>query len=157
VSVVIIDGRVRVSWLTACATTSAPTVTELNNGTALEGFITPDGLNIGMETGGVNTSNLKSTFTTMRAGRKVPSISIKFHHDSPTDTPYNLVPYRTNGFLAVRRGVDATTAWATGDKVEIYPVESGEAQQETPQPDGTWDFTSPMFVTSDPVTRAVVA
>lgn len=156
-SVVIIDGRVRVSWLTACANTSGPTVAELNAGTALQGFITPDGLNIGMETGGVNTSNLGSTFTTMRAGRKVPSITVKMHHDSPTDSPYNLVPYRANGFLAIRRGVDATTAWATSDKVEIYPVESGEAQQEPPQPDGTWDFTSPMFVTSDPVTRAVVA
>jgi hypothetical protein len=156
-SVVIIDGRVRVSWLTACANIAAPTVAEANAGTALEGFITPDGLDIGMDTGGVDNSNLGSTFTTMRAGRKKPTISITFHHDSPTDTPYNLLPYRTTGFLLVRRGVDKTTVYAIGDKVEVYPVESGEATQVKPGPDSTWDFTSPMFVTSDPNTRAVMA
>lgn len=154
---VIIDGRVRVTWCSAIANTAAPTTAELNAGTALEGFITPDGLDIGMDTGGVDNSNLGSTFTTMKAGRKKPSVSIKFHHDSPTDTPYNLFTYRTNGYLVVRRGVDRTTAWASGDKVETYPLEAGETSQEKPTPDSTWDFTAPFFVTADPVTRAVVA
>jgi hypothetical protein len=156
-SVVIIDGRVRVTFATAIANVAAPTTTELNAGTALESFITPDGLDIGMDTGGVDTSNLKSTFTTNRAGRKKPSISVTFHHDSPTDTPYNLLPYRTTGYLVVRRGVDATTAWATSDKVEVYPVDCGEAVQTKPAPDSTWDFMVPLFVMSDPNTRAVVA
>lgn len=154
---VIIDGRVRVTWCTAISNTAAPTTTELNAGTALETFITPDGLDIGMDTGSVDTSNLASTFTTMRAGRRKPDIKITFHHDSPTDTPYTLVPYRSNGFIVVRRGVDRTTAWASSDKVEVYPVETGEAQQKKPAVDDTWDFTSPMFVTADPNTRAVVA
>lgn len=156
-SVVIIDGRVRVTFATAISNIAAPTTTELNAGTALEGFITPDGLDIGMDTGGVDVSVLKSTFTAKRAGRKNPSISVKCHHDSPTDTPYLLLIYRATGFLVVRRGVDATTAWATNDKVEVYPVECGEAMQEKPTVDGTWDFTSPLFVSTDPNTRAVVA
>lgn len=156
-AVVIIDGRVRVTWATSIANTAAPTVAELNAGTALESFITPDGLDIGMDTGAVDTSNLKSTFTTNKAGRKKPSISVTMHHDSPTDTPYNLLPYRTNGYLVVRRGVDATTAWTVADKVEVYPAESGEAVQVKPGPDSVWDFTSPLFVTADPQTRAVVA
>jgi len=156
-SVVIIDGRVRVTSCTAIANIAAPTVAELNAGTALQGYITPDGLDIAMDTGGVDTSNLGSTFTTMRAGRRKPAITATMHHDSPTDTPYNLFVYRATGFLVVRRGVDATTAWTIGDKVEVYPYEAGEATQEKPEPDGTWDFTSPLFVTSDPNTRAVVA
>ena len=32
-AVVIMDGRVRVSWLTACSNVNAPTVAELNAGT----------------------------------------------------------------------------------------------------------------------------
>lgn len=154
---VIIDGRVRVTFAASVASVAAPTVAECNAGTALETFITPDGLDIGMDTGGVDTSNLASTFNTMRAGRKKPGISVTFHHDGPTDTPYNLLPYRTNGYLIVRRGVDRTTAWTIGDKVEVYPVEAGEAVQTKPAPDSTWDFTSPLFVTGDPNTRAVVA
>lgn len=156
-SVVIIDGRVRVTWASAISNIAAPTTAELNAGTALESLITPDGLDIGMDTGSVDVSNLKSTFTTMRAGRRKPSISLKCHHDSPTDTAYNLLTYRATGYLVVRRGVDATTAWTAADKVEVYPVEAGEAIQEKPQPDGTWDFTSPLYVTADPNTRAVVA
>lgn len=156
-SAVIIDGRVRVTWTAAIANVAAPTVAELNAGTALEQFIRPDGLDIGMATGGVDTSNLGSTFTTMRAGRKKPTITIGFHHDGPTDTPYNLLPYRTVGFITVRRGVDRTQAWATSDKVEVYPVETAEAVQIKPGPDSTWDFSSEMFVMADPNTRAVVA
>lgn len=156
-SVVIIDGRVKVTWCTSVASVAAPTVAEANAGTALQGFITPDGLDIAVATGKVNTSNLGSKTTTSRAGRKDFDVSIKFHHDSPTDTPYNLFPYRTNGFLLVRRGTDATTAWASSDKVEVYPLECGEPNQEKPAPDGTWDFTVPFYLTADENTRAVVA
>lgn len=156
-SVVIIDGRVRVTFATAIANVAAPTVAELNAGTALEGLIVPDGLDIGITTNSVDTSNLGSTFTTNRAGRKVPSITVGFHHDSPTDTAWNLLPYRTTGFLVVRRGIDRTTAWTIGDKVGVYPVEAGEPNEVKPGPDSTWDFSVMLFVTSDPNQRAVVA
>lgn len=154
---VIIDGRVRASWVTAIANINAPTVAELNAGTALEGYITPDGLDISASTGGVDVSNLGSTFTTMRAGRRSFDISIKFHHDGASDVAFNLLPYRTNGYLVVRRGIDKTTAWTAAQKVEVYPLESGEPTELPPAPDGTWDFTSPFYLTSDPQTRATVA
>lgn len=155
-STIIIDGRVRATWAAAVAVTGSPTVAECNAGTALETYITPDGLDVSMDTGGVDNSNLASQFTTNKAGRKKPSISVTIHHDGPTDTPYNLLVYRASGFLIIRRGVDRTQAWATGDKVEVYPVECGEPVQVKPAPDSIWDFMSPMFVTADPVTRAVV-
>lgn len=156
-AVVIIDGRVKVTFATAISNVAAPTTTELNAGTALQGYITPDGLDVGASTGKVNTSNLGSTFTTNKAGRREFDISVKFHHESPTDTPYNLLPYNTDGYLVIRRGTTASTAWAAGDKVEVYPVNTGEPMQEKPAPDGVWDFTVPMYVSSDPNTRAVVA
>lgn len=156
-AVVVIDGRVKVTWASAIASIAAPTTAELNAGTALQGYITPDGLEITPTTGAVDTSNLGSKFTTNRAGRRKFDVSITFHHDSPTDTPYNLFPYQTNGYLVVRRGTDATTAWAASDKVEVYPLECGEAAQEKPAVDSTWDFMTPFFLTTDPNTRAVVA
>lgn len=156
-SVVIIDGRVKVTFATAIANVAAPTTAELNAGTALQTFITPDGFDIGGDTSAVDTGNLGSKSYLNRAGRKKYDITIQFHHDSPTDTPYNLLPYRTTGFLVVRRGTDATTAWATSDKVEVYPVESGEPMQVKPGPDSTWDFSVKFFVMADENTRAVVA
>jgi len=156
-SVVVIDGRVKVTFCSAIASTSAPTTTELNAGTALQSYITPDGLDITPTTSAVPTSNLASTQDTERSGRVKYAVSIKFHHDSPTDTPFNLLPRNTDGYVVVRRGVDQATAWATSDKVEVYPVNTGEPIQEKPMADGTWDFTSPMFVSDTANTLAVVA
>lgn len=156
-AVVIIDGRVRVTWATTISNIAAPTTAELNAGTALEDKITPDGLNIGASTNGVDVSNLKSTFTTMRAGRRSFDISITGHHDDVSDTIFNLFIYRTTGFLVVRRGIDATTAWTAAQKAEVYPLDTGERTEVSPKPDSPWDLTIPFFLMADPNTRAVVA
>lgn len=155
-SVIIIDGRVRVVWCNSVANLTAPTAAEANGGTRLEGLITPDGLDIKMNTGSVNTSNLGSTFTTTRAGRRAPEVSLTFHHDT-VDTAWNLFQYRTTGVLLVRRGVDKNTAFATGDKVAVYPLEAGEVDEVKPAPDSNWDFMVPFFVYLDPEPRAVIA
>jgi hypothetical protein len=156
-AVVIIDGRVAVAFCTSIATTAAPTVAEINAGTRLETYITPDGLEITTDTTPVPTSNLGSTVDTERAGRRKPSISIKFHHDGTSDVAWNLLPYRTNGFLVVRRGIDRTTAFASTQKVQVYPVEAGESNEQSPAPNTSWDFTVPMYITADFEPRAVVA
>jgi hypothetical protein len=153
-----IDGRVRVTNCASIANIAAPTVAELNAGTAIEGYILPDGLDIDVETGTVNLSNLGSTFTNEGAGRRKPTVNISFHHEGPgSDVPYLLYPFRTNAFIVVRRGTDRTIAWTIADKVEVYPVQAGEAKQTKPAVDGTWDFTIPFKVSADPNTRAVVA
>lgn len=156
-SVVVIDGRVKVAWCTAIASIAAPTTAELNAGTALQTLIRPDGLEVTPATGAVDSSNLGSKFTTEKAGRRKFAVQIGFHHDSPTDTAYNLFVYGASGYIVIRRGTDATTAWASSDKVEVYPVECGEAMQEKPAVDTNWDFTTPFFLNADPNTRAVVA
>ena len=65
--------------------------------------------------------------------------------------------YNASGYLVVRRGTAFTTAYATADKVEVYPVTAGEAQNIAPAANEVNKFMSPMKVTSDPATRAVVA
>jgi len=166
-AVVIMDGRVRVYWLTACANIAAPTTTELNAGTDLTGFITPDGLSIGMTTGSVNVGNVGSTFTLTRVGRRVPTINLTFHHDATagnTDPPWTLLTYRTLGFLAVRLGIDKATAWATGQggggangTLEMYPGEAAEYNDVKVAPDSSWDWSVDISVYLDPNKRSVVA
>lgn len=166
-SVVIMDGRVKVYWLTACANIALPTTTELNAGTALDPFITPDGLDISVTTGKVNVGNVGSTFTLERVGRRAPSIALTCHHDATTgstDSPWSLLVYRAVGFLAVRLGIDKTTAWTSGQggggangTLEMYPVECGEFSSAKPAPDSSWDFSVDLTVYLDPNKRAVVA
>jgi hypothetical protein len=157
---IIIDGRVRASWCNTIANIAAPTVAELNAGTALEGLLTPDGLNISASTNGVDVSNLKSTFTTQRAGRRSYDVSLTFHHDTGVDYGYTVFIYRTTGFLAVRRplggSIDANTAFLSTQGIEIYPLDTGERTEVPPKPDGTYDLTVPFFLMSDPNTRAVI-
>jgi len=163
-SVVIMDGRVRCVWMTACANIALPTVAELNAGTDLTNYITPDGLDIGMTTGKVNVGNVGSTFTLERVGRRSPSIALTLHHDSPTDTPWALFVYRAVGFFAVRLGIDKATAWTIGQgtggstgTVQVYPVECGADAPVKPAPDTAWDFTVDLTIYLDPNTRSVVA
>lgn len=156
---IIIDGRVRVTWCGSggIANIAAPTTTELNAGSALEQIITPDGLNIGASTNGVDTSALKSTFNTMRAGRRSYDISITLHHDDTADLGFTLFIYRTTGFLVVRRLIDAATAWTSTQKVEVFPLDTGERTEVPPKQDSTGDMTVPFFLMADPNTRAVIA
>lgn len=156
-AVVIIDGRVRVTFATAIANIAAPTVSELNAGTALEGYMTPDGLDISVATSAVDVSNLASTVSAERAGRRKPSIMLKFHHDDVSDVGWNLLPYRTNGFLAVRLGIDRATAYASTQRIKVYAIETGEPSDDPVKPDGTWDFSVQTFTPSDFNQRAVIA
>jgi hypothetical protein len=166
-AVVIMDGRTKVYWLTACAVIASPTVAELNAGTALDPYITPDGLDISVTTGKVDVGNVGSTFTLQRVGRKTPSIALTCHHDATsgsTDPAWSILVYRALGFLAVRMGIDKTTAWATGQgaggttgMVSVFPVEVGQDSAVKPAPDTTFDFTVDLTVYLDPSFRSVVA
>lgn len=166
-SVVIMDGRVRVYWLTACAAIAAPTTTELNAGTDLTSYVRPDGLDIGMDTGKVDVGNVGSTFTLMRVGRRNPTVQLGMHHDSTsstTDPAWSLLVYRATGFLAVRTGIDKATAWTSGQGgggttggLQVIPVEVGEFTPVKPGPDTSWDFDVPVTVYLDPSWRSVVA
>lgn len=151
------DGNVRVTFATSISNIAAPTVAELNAGTALEAIITPDGLDISSDTAAVDTSALNSTFTTQAAGRRSYDIKLTFKRLTPTDTALNLLPYRTSGYLVVRRTVASTTAWTIGQKAEVYPVQTGEASFLKPAANELAKFESTMFLTADANTSATVA
>ena len=151
------DGNTRVSFCTAIANIHAPTTAELNAGTSLESLITPDGLKIDASTDSVDTSSLASTFTTSGAGRRKFTIELTLKRQTPTDTAFNLLPYRTSGYLVVRRNTTATTAWTTGQVIEVYPVQTGTRQLVSPAANEVAKFVSPMMLTSDADDAAVIA
>jgi hypothetical protein len=153
------DGRTAVGWATSIATIGSPTVTELTTGsTRLETFITPDGLVITPATGSVDVSNLGSVANAARAGRITWTIKLTFHHDGTVDTAWNLFPYRTAGYLWVRKGISSGTAIASTQKVQVWACETGEPDDVDPKPDGVWDFMADFFVNELGYnSRAVVA
>jgi len=155
------DGNVKVSWCTAIANIHAPTVSELTGGgaTSLETYVTPNGLNDKATTASVDTSSLASTFSTATAGRRSFDISIEFKRQTPAanDIAYNLLPYKSSGYLVIRRTLPVATGYASTQTVEVYPVITGEPELSQPAANEVQKFTSNFFLTSDPDTRAVIA
>jgi hypothetical protein len=153
------DGKIRVYWVPGTggiANKSAPTVAELNAGTRLDVVMTPDGLDLSFATAAVDNSSLSSTFDTEKAGRRKPSGKLTIKRQDGTDTIFALLAYQSEGFLAIRRNIDASTAWTIAQKAEVYPAQTGMRSQGY-GPNTIQRYDVPLFFTSDPDDFATVA
>jgi hypothetical protein len=158
---IIVDGMTRVYYVPTIANIAAPTVAELNAGTALQTTLIPAGLE-GFEntTAEVDNTSLASTFDTKLPGRQsLSGTGLVFKKQDGTDTIWNLLTVPgTNGYIVIRDGVAQATAWTIGDKVEVYPIRTathntlghGEANS-------LLRYRVPTTVTSQPNLKAVVA
>ncbi|MER8220342.1 hypothetical protein ABTZ58_07040 [Streptomyces sp. NPDC094143] len=153
------DGKTRVVWASSIANINAPTVAELTAAADYTKRITPDGLKLDPSTADVDTGSLASKFDTKTVGRVSFDTELTFKRgDNPTDdAPYTTLKYGVSGFLVVRRGIDFDTAWAAGQKVEVYPTTCGEPQNTAPAANEVMKFVSPIKVTDAPATAATVA
>jgi hypothetical protein len=157
---IVIDGQVKVAFVPTITNLSAPTVAQLNAGTDLGPFIAPGGME-GWEasTDEVDTSAIDSTFNTKRPGRTSYSgTALVLKKQSGTDTVFDALKVKlTNGFLVVRRGVPKATAWASTQKVEVYPVSTGQWTPLPVEANTVYRYRVPMPVVAEPVLEATVA
>ncbi|MEU8371222.1 hypothetical protein [Micromonospora tulbaghiae] len=153
------DGKTRVAWVPSISNINAPTTTELNAGMLLHSTLTADGL-VGLrpETADVDTSSLDSTFSTTVNGRtSFSGTMLRLKKQSGTDTIFDTLVRDAAGFLVVRRSVAASTAWASAQKVEVYPALCGEVARVDPEPNTVERYEIPLKITSSPSLRAAVA
>jgi hypothetical protein len=162
VAVIILNANTAVSWVSAVAAVASPTAGELNGGIRLEGLLASDGLSIAPNNNKVPTGNLGTKYELERFGTVGYAVKMKFHHDTVTDTAWTTFPFKTAGFLAVRRGIAKATTFATGQgsggpngTLAVLPLECGMADEMDPP--GNWDFELEFALTADPADRAVVA
>lgn len=156
---VIVDGKVKVSWVPTIANIAAPTTAELGAGTSLEGILTPDGL-VGFEptTAEVDVSSLNSTFDTVAPGRaQYSGCALRLKKQGASDTVYAALTRDSAGFVVVRRDIASTTAWAASQKVEVYPATLGETRNIAPEKNSVQKYEVPVMVTSSPSLRATTA
>jgi hypothetical protein len=153
------DGMTRVAWVPTIANIAAPTTAELNAGTLLQTTITADGLNgLQPDTATVDTSSLASTFNTVTVGRaSFSNTRLRIKKQTATDTIFNTLTRGTEGYLVVRRSVAETTAWASTQAVQVYPVVCGEVAHVDPEPNTLERYEVPLMVKSTPNLRAAVA
>ena len=154
---IINDGMTKVSYVPTISNVSAPTTTELNAGTGLESFLTPDGL--GMEFGNdeVDTTALSSTFSATLPGRRTISTELTLKHQGDASAPFSTFAGKPEGYIVVRRNLAATTAWTAAQTVEVYPVQFGIRRRVAPAANEVLKFTVQAFHTSAPTFGATVA
>jgi hypothetical protein len=155
---IIVDGKIRVSYVAAIANTSGPTQAELNGGLVLNRTITKDGLS-GFEpdSAKVETTPLDGDFNTNKIGRtSFGDTMLRLKKQSGTDTIYNTLVKNATGFIVIRRDLPRTQAWAAGDKVEVYPIECGETRRLAPEENTLSRYEVPVAITDDVVLRATV-
>src|SRR5829696_2456033 len=118
------DGKFRVAWVPSIANIAAPTTTELNAGMLLQTTMTADGFaGWRPETADVDSSSLASTFTTNVNGRtSFSGPMLRLKKQSGSDTIYDTLVRDTAGYVVVRQSTAQATAWASAQKVRVYPA-----------------------------------
>lgn len=153
------DGNIKVAWATV-ADKDFPAMSEIAAGDDIECFLTKDGLNITFNENEVDDAALCETFDAVLPGSYGVSIELTMKRETPTasDVPWTTL-FNTRGetgALVVRRGIDADTAWAAGQKVEVYP---GTLGVRRPAPAATNEqarFMVTIFGSEEPALDATV-
>lgn len=151
------DGMIKVGFVPAIADVDGPTVAELTAGVDLEGRLTADGLSIGSETAGIDTSKLNSTANSETIGRDTFSVSVTYVRGSDTEATdvQDALVRGAAGYLVVRRNIVSTTAWAAAQEVEIYPVIVKRPSPNAPAANALQTVVVGMSVTNGNDVRAI--
>ncbi len=154
-----VDGRTRVQWVPAIANTGAPTVLEANATSGFDAscYITADGWAPGTDEATISDDRFCDVETFERRGRVTNTLSTTYI-ENPTDAANNKMAVTlatgTLGFFLIRRGLAFDTAFAAGQKVDVWPVESGIQTEVAPEANSVYRLTQKQFI-RDRVRRQV--
>lgn len=159
---IVVDGKVRVSYVPTIANIAAPTVAELNAGTLLQSLLIPSGGLTGFEPtqAEVDNTSLASTFDTRLPGRlSFSGTTLTFKKQDGTDTVFNLFVADLAGFIVLRmNGILESAAWAASQLVRVYPGRAGVAYPTGVGEANTVEkFVVPWPISATPNLRAVTA
>lgn len=145
------DGNIRVAFCTTL-TTSAPTAAQCTGGTDLSYYLVPDGLKPGLDQQLITDDRLADTQTFEAPGRfKLTLDELKFVIN-PTSAPDNAaLTTLTNGatgFLVVRWGIAAGTAFAAAQKIDFWPITVGITLKQPPEANSVLKAVTKVFVTN---------
>lgn len=147
---ILCDGRTKVTWVPAIANIAAPSAgTELAaaGSVDLQGYITPDGLNLGNSEAVIDASVLSSTAEYEQPGRYKVTMDFTCQRDDvvANDKAWTTLVRLTAGYIVIRRGPSESTAYASGDKLEVYTVTVGKRQMQKPAKNALATFTVHLY------------
>jgi hypothetical protein len=146
------NGTVAAKFVTAIANPAAPKVTEINavSSVDLSCYLTGDGLTTDTSENSIEDPRLcsKQVYESRGDFTDMLEFTYVFNPASADDDEARLaLPPGTQGFIVLRWGVDSEDAFATGDLVDVYPVEMGAQRKNTPARNAVHKITQKPFVT----------
>lgn len=150
------DGNLRVTWVPAIVNTAAPTLAELNaaGSVDLSYYLTPDGYNTGGDEASVIDDRLASTQTYERPGRTSETLDLMYVYRAQepaaaTNKAFSTLVPLTIGFIVSRWGLDADTAFAAAQRVDVLPVQCGVQRKAAPEMNSILKISQKVFVTGE--------
>lgn len=158
---IIVDGLTKVQFVPTIASAALiPTAIEINAGTSLESFLVAAGLEgFDPSNAEIDNTSLASTFDTKLPGRvSFSNTALTLKKQTGTDTVHTTLSVpNTTGFIVIRDGVLATTAFAAANKVAVYPIQLGQwAYMGRGEANSVLRYRVPATVTAQPNLLATV-
>lgn len=151
------DGMLRVQLVATIANIAAPTVAELGTGTHVTSFVTKDGLTVPADQNNVDVGSAAENFNAQVPGTFGGAVEITGMRDNAADTLWDLITYNLSRYVVVRRGLITASAFAIGQKVEVYPCMFHEPVPDQTGGDEVARFTLSAPCWARPELKAVVA
>lgn len=141
------EGKTKVAWVTTLSSQSTPSAAVINAGTDLTNFVTKDGVAVNINTNNVDSATIAEIFDAQVVGSYGADVQLTMFRDDSADTAFTTCVYGTTGYLVIRRFIATASAWATGQKVEVWP-----AQMHQPAPENSATNTQVKFMESFAIT-----
>ena len=156
------DGNVKVTWLSTVTAPTAPSAAELNAGLELSCYITAGGLTTGGDDTQITDSRLCERQTFSRVGTFTDTLALEYVYqaqapDAEDNEAFTTLVPLTEGFIVIRWGADDTEDYASGDIVDVYPVECNRQQKVNPEANTVLKISQNMNVTGVVERDVVVA
>lgn len=132
------EGNVKVAFAATLANPAAPTAAECTGATDLSGYIKGGTFTPTADQSTGDDRRLASRETYQVLGRVTRGFDdVQYVYDPQNVTPSENVAYTTlvegvTGFIIVRWGIDADTAFAATQKVDVIPIECGAQRKVGP-------------------------
>lgn len=149
------DGNMAVWLVPTIADPSAPTVTEIEAGTDISCYLTPDGYAPTVDQATITDDRLCSTETYGQPGRKTRGLTLTGidNTNSTNETEYNeLVETMVEGtdmFVVRRRGVPYADAITEDQTVSVLPIKPGTRMDVAPEANSVIRSSWTCFVTGE--------
>jgi hypothetical protein len=155
---VIGDGKERWDWILSIANPAGPTTSELNGGVRLSRWMTKDGATgFAADTADAVTSSKESKFGTAVNGmRSLNNPRLRMKKQDGTDTAYIAMGTDAFGYLVRRNSLDAPTAYATGQKVDVFYVQLSQKAKLDQDDNMPERYDVPVKLQADPSYDATV-